>query len=160
MAVNEHWQYQGRQQHQWFGHGTAPKDGKGQVRAEPATFFDPFSTSQRIDYASGSVVAHAPRDQRSRWDARIGGTNQDSLKTAVAVWYGASKLSRDAFRQQLLDAHTSDETVDRLRNAAKGLSTLEPTSSSQPRGTLSPGRHRRSVQIGGRGSLAMPSGKA
>ena len=121
MAVNEHWQYQGRQQHQWFGHGTAPKDGKEQPPAKPGSLFDPMSVGQRIEYASGSVVAHSPRNQRSRWDVRVGGTNQDSLKTAVAVWYGASRLSRDAFRQRLLDPTTSDETVDRLRSAATGI---------------------------------------
>ena len=37
------------------------------------------------------------------------------------MWYGASKLSRDTFRQLLLDPTTSDETVDRLRSAAKGI---------------------------------------
>lgn len=39
----------------------------------------------------------------------------------VAIWYGASGLSRDAFRQRLLDPYTDDETVDRLRSAAKGI---------------------------------------
>ena len=39
----------------------------------------------------------------------------------MAVWYGASKLGRDAFRQRLLDPNTSDETVDQLRSAAKGI---------------------------------------
>lgn len=24
MGVSDHWQYQGRQDHGWFGHGTAP----------------------------------------------------------------------------------------------------------------------------------------
>ena len=121
MAVNEHWQYQGRQQHQWLGHGTAPKDGKEQMSAKPGSLFDPMSVEQRIEYASGSVVTHSPRNQRSRWDVRVGGANQDSLKTAVAVWYGASRLSRDAFRQLLLDPTTSDETVDRLRSTATGI---------------------------------------
>jgi len=121
MAVSEHWRYQGRQYHQWFGHGTAPKEEKEAVPAKPGSLFDPLSVGQRVDYATGSVVAQSPRDQRSRWETRVGGSNRESLKTAVAVWYGASKLSRDAFRQRLLDPNTSDETVDRLRSAAKGI---------------------------------------
>lgn len=76
---------------------------------------------QRVDYVSGSVVAHSPRDERSRWEVRISGANRESLKTAVAVWYGASKLTRSVFRQKLLDPNTSDETVDQLRAAAKGI---------------------------------------
>lgn len=121
MAVSEHWRYQGRQYHQWFGHGTAPKEEKEAELARPGSLFDPLSVGQRIDYASGSVVARSPRDQRSRWEARVGGTNRDSLKTVIAVLYGASKLSRDTFRQRLLDPNTDDETVDRLRSAGKGI---------------------------------------
>jgi hypothetical protein len=89
--------------------------------AKPGSLFDPLSVGQRVDYASGSVVVQSPRDQRFRWEARVSGTNRESLKTAVAAWYGASKLSRDTFRQRLLDPNTDDETVDRLRNAAKGI---------------------------------------
>ena len=121
MAVSEHWRYQGRQHHQWFGHGTAPK---GETQAEPAkpgSLFDALSVGQRVDYARGSVVAHPLRDQRSQWEARVGGTNRDSLRTVIPVGYGASTLSRDTFRQRLLDPNTSDETLDRLRGAAKGI---------------------------------------
>lgn len=38
----------------------------------------------------------------------------------MTAWNGASDLSRDAFRQRFLDPHTSDETVDLLRSAARG----------------------------------------
>ena len=99
MAVSEHWRYQGRQYHQWFGHGTAPKEEKEAAPAKPGSLFDPLSVGQRVDYARGSVVAYSPRNQRSQWEARGGGLNRDSLKTAIAVWYGASKLSRDRFRE-------------------------------------------------------------
>ena len=115
------WETQGRQGHGWFGHGTAPDEKKGADPAESGSLFDPLSVGQRVDYASGSVVAHSPRDQRSQWGARIGGANRESLKTALAVWYGASKLDRDTFRQRLLDPNTNDDTVDRLRSAAKGI---------------------------------------
>ena len=120
-VTNNHWMYQGRQYHQWFGHGTAPKQDGETGPPKPGSLFDPLSVGHRVNYVSGSVVAHSPRDERSRWEARISGANRDSLKTAVAVWYGASKLKRSAFRQGLLDPNTSDETVDRLRAAAKGI---------------------------------------
>ena len=121
MAVSEHWRYQGRQYHQWFGHGIAPQEEKEAVPVKPGSLFDPLSVGQRVDYATGSVVAQSPRDQRSRWETRVGGSNRDSLKTAIAVWYGASTLSHDTFRQRLLDPNTDDATVDRLRAAAKGI---------------------------------------
>jgi len=115
------WETQERQDHGWFGHGAGPDEEKEADPAEPGSLFDPLSVGQRVDYASGSVVAHSPRDQRSQWGARVSGANRESLKTAFAVWYGASKLSRDTFHQQLLDPNTNDETVDRLRSAAKGI---------------------------------------
>ncbi len=112
MVVSEHWRYQGRQYHQWFGHGTAPREEKEAGSAKPGSLFDPLSVGQRVDYLTGSVIAHSPRDERSRWEARLSGASRDSLKTAVAVWYGASGMSRDGFRQKLLDPSTADETVD------------------------------------------------
>ena len=120
MAVNSNWIYQGRQYHQWFGHGTAPKEEEA-LPPEPGSLFDPLSVSQRLEHATGSVVAHSPRNERPRWEARFGGAGRESLKTAVAVWHGASGLGRDAFRQRLLDPWTDDETVDQLRSAAKGI---------------------------------------
>lgn len=121
MAVSEHWRYQGRQYHQWFGHGTAPREEKEAGSAKPGSLFDPLSVGQRVDYVVGSVIAYSPRDERSRWEARLGGASRDSLKTAVAVWYGAWGMSRDGFRQRLFDPYTADETVDQLRRAAKGV---------------------------------------
>ena len=121
MVVSEHWRYQGRQYHQWFGHGTAPREEKEARPAKPGSLFDPLSVGQRIDYLTGSVIAHSPRDERSRWEARLSGASRDSLKTAVAVSYGASGMSQDGFRQKLLDPSTADETVDQLRRAAKGV---------------------------------------
>ena len=118
MVANESWMYQGRQYHQWFGHGTGPK------KTEPprsGSLFDPLSAGLRVDYASYSLVAHSPRDQRSRWEQRISGANRDSLKTAVAAWYRASALSRDAFRTRFLNPYTSDEVVDNLRSATQGM---------------------------------------
>jgi hypothetical protein len=148
MAVSEHWRYQGRQYHQWFGHGTAPKEEKEAEPAKPGSLFDPLSVGQRVDYASSSVVAQSPRDQRSGWEARVGGTNRDSLKTAIAVWYGAWKLSRTTFRQRLLDPNTDDETVDRL-GVQRGVSwMLGPTPSSALLVRTSPQQRRRLVRIG------------
>lgn len=123
MGGSEHWRYQGRQYHQWFGHGTAPKEekGGGNGPAELGSLFDPLSIEQRVDYAAGSVVAHSPRNERTRWEARLSGAGRESLKTSVAVWYGASGMNRDAFRRRLLDPLTDDETVNRLRGAAKGI---------------------------------------
>ena len=121
MAVNNHWMYQGRQYHQWFGHGAAPNDEKEGAPAASGSLFDPLGIGQRIDYVAVSVIGHVARQDRGRWESSLSQTGRERLKTAVAAWYGASRLSRDAFRERLLDLYTSDETVDRLRSAARGI---------------------------------------
>ena len=96
MAVSEHWVYQGRQSHGWFGSGTAPE--------EPAdSLFDPVNIGQRVDYTAYSLAGHVGRRDRGHSAANFDGAARNRLKTAVAAWYGASGLSRDAFRSRFLD---------------------------------------------------------
>ena len=83
MSANNHWMYQGRQYHQWFGHGTAPKEGPDPIR--PGSLFDPASIAQRLDFAVGHSVGAASRNERSLWETRLGGTARESLKTLVAA---------------------------------------------------------------------------
>lgn len=120
MPVNDHWMYQGRQSHGWFGTGTAPKEGDDDG-AVANDLFRPANASQRVDAAAHAVIADVPRNERSRWGYVSSDAGCDRLKTAVAAWYGASAMSRDAFRTQFLNPYTSDETVDGLRRAARGL---------------------------------------
>jgi hypothetical protein len=119
MSVNDDWMYQGRQSHGWFGTGTAPKDGDDAAGADE--LFRPSNASERVDAAAHFIIADVPRNERSRWNYAASDAGRDRLKTAVAAWYGASAMSRDAFRTQFLDPYTSDETVDRLWRAARGL---------------------------------------
>jgi hypothetical protein len=120
MSVNDHWMYQGRQSHGWFGTGTAPKDGDDDV-AGTNELFRPSNASERVDAAAHLIIASVPRNERGRWSYAASDAGRDRLKTAVAAWYGASAMSRDAFRTQFLNPYTSDETVDRLRGAARSL---------------------------------------
>jgi hypothetical protein len=84
----------------------------------PESLFDPSSVGKRIDYAVGSVVAQVSPGDRERWEARLSGAGRDNLKTAVAVWYGAGGLSRDAFRARLLDPNVSDGAVPGVMKAS------------------------------------------
>lgn len=48
--AGDHWIYQGRQYHQWFGHGTAPKEIKEALtKGEHDSLFDLANVGQRID---------------------------------------------------------------------------------------------------------------
>lgn len=119
MPASESWVHQGRQEHGEFGHGTSPKDDKGGGSAEPPKLFQPENASQRVTYVASSIVGHAPRSQRSRWEASAGRATLADLKTAMAAWYGSAGLSWDTFRDRFLDPMTGDEVVDKLRTAAR-----------------------------------------
>jgi hypothetical protein len=123
---NEHWRYQGRQYHTWFGHGTAPKDGEDgasfddQSPAALKALLNPANVAQRVEWIGHSLVGHVARRDRAAIERSLSGAGMDRLKDVVAVAYGARGLSRDAFRQSLLDPSTSDEVVDSIRAAAAG----------------------------------------
>lgn len=121
MTTGESWVYQGRQSHGWFGDGTAPHDNASDTSTSANKLFEPINASQRVDYVAFSIIGHVPRGERGRWTSALSDSTRDRLKTAVAAWYGASALSRNAFRTELLDPYTTDETVDHLRNATRGM---------------------------------------
>jgi hypothetical protein len=121
MTLNESWVYQGRQGHGYFGTGTAPKDDDSGNDAEAYDLFRPTNAGQRVDYVASSLIMHVPRNDRGRRNSAASDSARANLKTAVAAWYGARSLSRDAFRSQFLDPYTSDEVIDRLHSAAKGM---------------------------------------
>ena len=122
MTVNESWVYQGRQGHGYFGTGTAPKDDDdSDTDAGANDLFRPGNAGQRVDYAASSLIMHVPRNDRGRRASVVSDSARANLKTAVTAWYGARSLSRDAFRTQFFDPYTSDDVVDRLRSAARGM---------------------------------------
>ncbi len=122
MSADDHWIYQGRQSHGWFGTGTAPKDGAQDDAAETNPLFRPANAGLRVDSAAHTFIAYIPWRERGRWGGFVSSdVGRDRLKTAVAAWYGSSALSREAFRARFLDPYTSDETVDQLRRAARGM---------------------------------------
>jgi hypothetical protein len=112
-----HWMYKGRQSHGWFGSGTAPP----KAPAAPDGLFDPSNAAARVDDVAGRLKSQLPETKREFPGAEFDAAARTRLKTSVAAWYGASALSRDAFRDRLLPWYVSDATVDHLRNAAKGM---------------------------------------
>lgn len=154
------WENQGRQYHMWFGHGTSP-NGASEITPPPSDgLFAPRSIGQRIDYAAASVVGQIPRDERKRWESSSPGhTGRERLQTAIAAWYGASGLGRNIFRERLLDPYTSDEAVDWLRSAARGIVEAPRMKNSGPPERILPPQSRRSGSNGGRATSPTPTGE-
>ncbi len=83
--------------------------------------FDPSSAAGRVGFVAGKVIAQLPPSRRAFPGAKFDNAAKNRLKTTVAAWYGASALSRDAFRDRLLPWYISDSAVDHLRAASKGM---------------------------------------
>jgi hypothetical protein len=120
-AIEPHWVYQGRQSHGWFGSGTGP--GRDVAPANPhyGDLFAPANVGNRVAYAAHSLFVHLSERDAKHPTAKAETATTENLKTAVAAWYGARNLSRDAFRALLLDPSTKNSTVDRLRVATRGF---------------------------------------
>ena len=84
----------------------------------------------------------------------VGSNGAQRLQTVIAAWYGASGLSRNTFRERLLDPYTSDKSVDRLRSAARGVVEARTHEELGAAGANLPPRSRRSVSNGGQIPLA------
>jgi hypothetical protein len=77
MEVSEHWVYQGRHEHGWFGHGTAPKADKDGSDQRGGRLFDLGGVGPRVDWVADSLVGHLSRQDRGRPAARIEGAARD-----------------------------------------------------------------------------------
>ena len=78
---NDSWEYQGRQYHQWFGHGTKPVDD----------LFAPDAADERIAYVANTVIGHLPR---AAWGHASAAPDRDALaqlRQAMTAWYGAAR---------------------------------------------------------------------
>ncbi len=116
------WADQGRQEHGWFGHGTAPqgneppKDGSGII-------FDPDNFEPRIDAIAHSAVAHMPRVDWPRENVSFDQQRLERLRQAMTAWIGARSLNHAAFEDTFVDPSTSNAAIEKLRAAAESVRT-------------------------------------
>jgi hypothetical protein len=117
------WEDQGRQDHGWFGHGTAPPGGEQPPKGGAGATFDPANIAARIDAIAYSAVAHMPRPDRQRDGAAFNGPRLERLRRAMTAWMGARSLSQGAFGERFVDPSTSGTAIEKLRAAAEGART-------------------------------------
>lgn len=102
MASDDHWIYQGRQEHGWFGNGTAPDSGNPSDPEAAAKLFNPAEIDQRTDYVAHSAIGHLPPAARGHSAATFSPPSLARLRSAVRAWHGTRALTDDAFHTHLL----------------------------------------------------------
>lgn len=117
MGVSDHWQYQGRQEHGWFGHGTAPD------RADYATYNQSVVRASIEDRVSGLVhgaIGALPASLRGRIESQYQHETLPRLKEALAAWIRGARLEPDVFASRFL-GRAGDDPVARDLHSAAGL---------------------------------------
>ena len=118
------WQDQGRQNHMWFGQGTAgSKDKPSTAGSDP--MFKPEKLDKRIDAVAHNSLMHLPRKEWHRPVLSFDRERLERLRTAMTTWLGARALSNAAFGAKLLDPLTTDAAINALRAAVEGAQAAQ-----------------------------------
>ena len=114
------WENQGRQEHGWFGHGTAPLSDHPPLGGTGG-MFTPGSLPARIDAVAHGALPHLPRADWLRGAASFNQERLAQLHTAMTPWIGASTLSDAAFGARFTAPMTSAAAIEKLRAATDGV---------------------------------------
>ena len=113
------WEDQGRQEHGWFGHGTAPPKLKPDESGR-SDRFGPDGLDQRIRAMGHTAITAIPRTLRHHPATRYDEDPAlDQLATTVHQWVRGLLLDRAAFASRYFGRGASDPVVDHLWQAAK-----------------------------------------
>ena len=113
------WQDQGRQEHGWFGHGTAPERADGSDAAEGA----PGTLDQRLLAVSNGAIAALSPPLRKQAEAQYHDGILSRLTEAMTAWVRGSRLDQGAFADRFFGRSADDLVVQNLRDAALGVAS-------------------------------------
>ena len=107
------WEDQGRQYHQWFGHGTAAdKD------AAPDPAVTRMTGQDRALAVAYGAIAALPAHLRARAEAQYQRDTLPQLKVALTAWVMGTALDRDIFAMRLIGRTADDPVVVAVHAAA------------------------------------------
>jgi hypothetical protein len=103
------WRWQGRQYHQWFGHGTKPDDGSGGVG----------TLEERIRNLGYTALAMVPERDRRHPSATFDEARREQLTRAMRAWTAGADLPPDTFANRYFDTPPSAAAVREFQAAAR-----------------------------------------
>lgn len=118
MAGNDGWMWQGRQHHQWFGHGTKPKDGA-------ATKSAAGDLAARIHGLGHTLVASLPRPQRHHAALRMDAQDHARLDRVLVAIVGGLRATATSFAAHFFAAPPDAPYVGPFREAARLVAAAE-----------------------------------
>lgn len=110
------WEDQGRQEHGWFGNGTAPVNPKDGASGKTST------NTSRGDFATAlayGAIASMPAAQRARAEAAFQGRSLTAFREAMLAWMRGTGMKPEAFADRFFGRGANDPVVQALRDAAE-----------------------------------------
>jgi hypothetical protein len=122
------WLDQGRQEHGWFGHGTAPTMlASDEERTDPRTaLYEPVAFDQRIVQTAYGAVGALPRKERGWYEHSLHLGGLDRLRRAMPVWARGALLDEATFHQTFFGPYDSRAAAKLLQSAAREAATAYP----------------------------------
>lgn len=117
------WQDQGRQEHGWFGHGTAGQKADG--AAAQGGLFGRDGLDQRIEAIAYGAIASLPSSLRRRAEAESDAGTRSKLTEVMRAWIGGARLDQASFAERFFGRAPDDQIVAKLRAAAQGADMAE-----------------------------------
>jgi hypothetical protein len=117
------WEDQGRQEHGWFGNGTAPK--KFAVAAGAREIFGRNELAQRIRAVAYGALGALPRALRARLAAQYDAGSLARFTEVMTAWNRGTKLGDGEFADRFFRRTKDDPIAEKLHSAALdvGLAT-------------------------------------
>jgi hypothetical protein len=115
------WEDQGRQYHEWFGHGTAPPKLKTPVEKAPAPA--PDSLPARLTAVIHGALGALKRSARAQAESQLRAGLLPRLTEAMTAWAQGSSLDAQSFAYHFFHRDAADQVVTSLRDAAVGAAT-------------------------------------
>jgi len=105
------WQDQGRQEHGWFGNGTAA----GHTDADDGRFIGSDGLGQRITAVAYSAIASLPRAVRAWAERQLDARSLSRLTEVMTAWSRGGKLDPASFAEHFFGR---ERTILSWRNFA------------------------------------------
>jgi hypothetical protein len=112
------WQDQGRQEHGWFGHGTAAQDDVDDATND--SLFGAGGLEARIQAVAYGAVAALPPAQPEQAETLFDAAHIGRLTETMKVWIGGARLDQAQFAALFFGRAAGDPIVADLRRAAQG----------------------------------------
>jgi hypothetical protein len=126
MESNEHWIYRGRQEHGWFGSGTAPTDDTAPGPAGDGDAGNGAAGAQALEQHVGLVVDYAadhfPRSDRRSFALRMGWLGgQARLNSVMPTWVRDADVHPEIFRQRFFGREGNAKIAGQMQAVAQQI---------------------------------------